>query len=125
VSASCGLASVVGWAEMMDLRRHSKYFGDIWLLFGVLFSVCVFVRIPKKRQIFGLLFMLQIKKNEYTNKKVVILYVYPCISPKKSPFWQNKYTKDGCEGKKPLHRRKTVFCVFVYWCSIGAKKSQP
>jgi hypothetical protein len=68
--------------------------------------------------------MLQIKKNKYTNKKVVILYAYPCIRPKKSPFWQNKYTKDGCEGKKPLHRRKTIFCVFVYLC-IGAKKSQP
>jgi hypothetical protein len=27
----------------------------------------------------------------------------------KSPFWQNKYTKDGCEGKKPSHTRKTVF----------------
>ncbi len=53
-----------------------------------------------------------------------ILYVYPCICPKKSPFWQNKYTKDGCEGKKPSHRRKTVFCVFVFLC-IGAKKSQP
>ncbi len=63
--------------------------------------------------------MLQIK-NKYTNKKVVILYAYPCIGPKKSPFWQNKYTKDGCEGKNSLHRRKTVFCVFVYLC-IGAK----
>ncbi len=52
---------------------------------------------------------------------MVILYVYPCISPKKSPFWQNKYTKDGCEGKKPLHRKKPSF---VYLC-IGAKKSQP
>jgi hypothetical protein len=55
-------------------------------------------------------------KNEYTNKEVVILYAYPCIGPKKSPFWQNKYTKDGCEGKKPSLRRKTVFCVFVYLC---------
>jgi hypothetical protein len=26
------------------------------------------------------------KKNEYTNIKVVILYAYPCIGPKKSPF---------------------------------------
>jgi hypothetical protein len=43
---------------------------------------------------------------------------------KKSPFLQNKYTKDGCEGKKPLHRRKNIFCVFAYPC-IGAKKSQP
>jgi hypothetical protein len=64
------------------------------------------------------------KKNEYTNKKVVILYVYQCVGPKKSPFWKNKYTKDGCEGKKPLHRRKTIFGVFVYLC-IGAMKSQP
>ena len=63
-------------------------------------------------------------KNKYTNIKVVILYVYPCIGPKKSAFWQNKYTKDGCEGKEPSHRRKTVFCVFVYLC-IRAKKSQP
>ncbi len=55
---------------------------------------------------------------------MVILYVYPCIGPDKSLFWQHKYKKDGCEGKKPLHRWKTVFGVFVYWC-IGAKKSQP
>jgi hypothetical protein len=62
------------------------------------------------------------KKNEYTNKKVVILYAYPCIGPDKSLFWQHKYTKDGCEGKKPSHRRKTIFCVFVYWC-IGVHGS--
>jgi hypothetical protein len=105
---------------MMDLRRHSKYFGDIWLLFGLLFSVCVFVGIPKKTNIWPSICATN-KKNEHTNKKVVILYVYPCIGPKKSPFWQNKYTKGGCEGKKPLHRRKTIFCVFVYLC-IGAKK---
>ncbi len=29
-----------------DLCRHTKYFGNIWLLFGVLFSICVFVVIP-------------------------------------------------------------------------------
>ncbi len=48
VSASCGLSSGWGWAEMMDLHRHSKYFGDIWLLFGILYSVCVFFGIPKR-----------------------------------------------------------------------------
>ncbi len=47
VSATCELTSGWGRAEMMDLCRHSKYFGDIWLLFGVLFSVYVFVGIPK------------------------------------------------------------------------------
>ncbi len=31
----------------MDLCRHTQSFGDIWLLFGILFSVCVFVGIPK------------------------------------------------------------------------------
>jgi hypothetical protein len=31
---------------------------------------------------FGLLFVLQIKKNKYTDKKVVILYAYLCIGPK-------------------------------------------
>jgi hypothetical protein len=66
------------------------------------------------------------KKRIHKYKKVVvILYAYPRIGPKKSPFLQNKkYTKDGCEGKIPSHRRKTVFCAFVYLC-IGAKKSQP
>ncbi len=107
----------------MGLHRHTQCFGDIWLLFGILFSICVLVGNPQNRQIFGLLFVLQIK-NEYRNKKVVILYAYPCIGPDKSIFWQHKYTKEGCEGKKPSHRRKTIFCVFVYWC-IGAKKSQP
>jgi hypothetical protein len=43
---------------------------------------------------------------------------------KEITFLQNKYTKDGCKGKKPLHGRKTVFCVFEYRC-IGAKKLQP
>ncbi len=64
-----------------------------------------------------------LKKNEYTNKKVVILYAYPCIGPKKSPFWQNKYTKDGCEDKKPSHRRKTVFCVFVYRTCVSGQRN--
>jgi hypothetical protein len=32
----------------MDLRRHTKYFGNIWLLFGILFSICVFVGILKR-----------------------------------------------------------------------------
>jgi hypothetical protein len=61
------------------------------------------------------------KKNEYTNKKGVILYVYPCIGPKKSPFRQNKYTKDGCKGKKPSHRRKTTF-VYLCICVSGCPK---
>jgi hypothetical protein len=39
------------------------------------------------------------KKNKYTNKKWSFCYVYPCIGAKKSPFLQNKYKKDGCEGK--------------------------
>ncbi len=85
----------------MDLRRHAKYFGDIWVLFGVLFSICVFVGIPKMRRIFGLLSICATnKKSKYTNKKwSLFCNVYPCIGPKKSPFLQNKYTKDGCKGK--------------------------
>jgi hypothetical protein len=76
----------------MDLRRHSKYFGDIWRLFGVLFSVCVFVGIPKRDEYLAFYYATN-KKKEYIhkNKKVVILYAYPCI-PKKSSFRQNKYT---------------------------------
>jgi hypothetical protein len=46
------------------------------------------------------------------------------FSSQEKPFWKNNYTKDGCKGKKSLHRRKTIFCVFVYLC-IGANKSQP
>jgi hypothetical protein len=53
----------------MDLHRHSKYFGNIWQLFGVLFSICVFVGTPKNRLIFGLLFVLQIKKMNTQIKK--------------------------------------------------------
>ncbi len=62
-----GSASLVGLlggsgGDEMDLCRYTHFFGNIWLLFGILFSVCVFVGIPKKRQIlFGLLFVLQIK----------------------------------------------------------------
>jgi hypothetical protein len=33
---------------MMDLHRHTKYFGDIWLLFGILFRICVFVGNSKR-----------------------------------------------------------------------------
>jgi hypothetical protein len=32
----------------MDLWRHTQFFNDIWLLFGILFSICVFVGIPKR-----------------------------------------------------------------------------
>jgi hypothetical protein len=67
--------------------------------------------------------VLKIKKTEYTNEKVVILYAYPCIGPDKSLFWQHKYTKDGCEGKNLCTEEKLSF-VYEYWC-IGAKKSQP
>ncbi len=68
----------------MDLHRHSKYFGDIWLLFGILFSICVFVGMisQKETNIWPSIHATNEKK-EYTNKKVVILYVYPCIGPKK------------------------------------------
>ncbi len=41
-------ACLGGWAEMMDLCRYTHFFGIIWLLFGILFSVCVFVGIPKR-----------------------------------------------------------------------------
>ena len=44
---------------------------------------------------------------------MVILYAYPCIGLDKSLFWQQKYTKDGCKGKKPSHRKKPSF---VYLC---------
>jgi hypothetical protein len=98
----------------MDLCRQSKNFGNIWLLIGVLFSVCVFVGTPKIDEYLAFYSCyLQIKKNEYTNKNGVILYAYPCIGPDKSLFWQHKYTKDGCKGIKPSHKRKTVF---VYLC---------
>ncbi len=91
VSASCGLASGVGqrWWIFVD----TKYFDNIWLLFGVLFSICVFVGIPKRDKY--LAFYSCYKKNKYTNKKWSFCSVYPCISPKKSPFLQNKYTKDS------------------------------
>ncbi len=56
-----------GWVEMMDLRRHTKYFGNIWLLFGILFSVCVFVGIPKRDKY--LAFYLCYKKNTHTQMK--------------------------------------------------------
>ena len=72
--------------------------------------------------LFGLLFVLQIKKNKYTNKKWSFCNVYPCIGPKKSPFLQNKYTKDGCKGKSPSHRRKTVFYVCACLCIYGFPK---
>ncbi len=41
-------------------------------------------------------------------------------------FWQQKYTKDGCEGKNIRTEEKPcfVYLCIVYWC-IGAKKSQP
>jgi hypothetical protein len=99
-----------------DLARFSNYLG--------FFLASVYLLVSQKETNIWPFICATNKKNKYTNKKVVILYAYPCIGPKKSPFFLNKYTTDGCKGKKPLHRRKTVFCVFVYLC-IGAKKSQP
>jgi hypothetical protein len=34
---------------MVDLCRHTPFVGTIWLLFGVLFSICVFVGTPPKK----------------------------------------------------------------------------
>jgi hypothetical protein len=97
----------------MGLHRHTQCFGDIWLLFGILFSVCVFVGTPKMKTNIWPSICATNKKNEYTNKKVVILYAYPCIDPDKSLFWQNKYKKDGCKGKNLRTEEKPSF---VYLC---------
>jgi hypothetical protein len=40
-----------------------------------------------------------------------------CVFTNKTVFRQNKYTKDGGEGEKSSHGRKTIFCVFVYLCA--------
>jgi hypothetical protein len=39
------------WAEMMDLHRCTQFFGNIWLLIGNLFSICVFMVSQKETNI--------------------------------------------------------------------------
>jgi hypothetical protein len=82
----------------MDLCIHNHFFGDIWLLFGVLFSVCVFVGIPKRDEYLSFFSCYKLK-NETQIKNGHFVNVYPCIRANKSPFLQNKYTKDGRKGK--------------------------
>ncbi len=105
----------------MYFRRHTHFFGDIWLLFGILFSICVFVGISKRDKYLAFYSCYDTnKKNKYT-KKWSFCNVYPCNGAKKSPFLQkNKQTtvakvKYLCIEEKPS---------FVY-LRIRAKKSQP
>ncbi len=111
----------------MDLCRQIKYFGKIWLLFGVLLSVCVFVGIPKrdkKRQIFGLLFVLQIKK---MNTQIQNGHFVMCIGvsvQRNHLFCKTSTQKTVAKVNNLCTEEKTIFCVFAYPC-IGAKKSQP
>jgi hypothetical protein len=64
----------------------------------------------------GLLFALQIRIREYTNKIMVILYAYLLIGAKKSPFLQNKYANasftlavypDFCKN----HQFHVIYCL--------------
>ncbi len=60
----------------MDLRRHTKYFGKIWLLIGVLFSICVFVGIPKRDKYLAFYSCYKYKK---TNTQIKNGHFVMCI----------------------------------------------
>jgi hypothetical protein len=65
-----------------------------------------------------LLFVQQIEFYKYIIKIWSFCNVFDtCVFTKKPVFGQNKYTNEGCKGEKGLHRRKTVFCLFVYLCA--------
>jgi hypothetical protein len=82
----------------MDLCRHTKCFGHIWLLFGILFSACVFVGIPKRDKIWPSI----CATNKKTNIQIKNGHFVMCIRvsvQRNHLFLQNKNTKDGCKGK--------------------------
>ncbi len=102
---------------MMDLCRHSKYFGDIWLLFGILFSVCVvFVGTPKIDEYLAF-YLCYKKKNEYTNKKWSFCMRIR-VSVQTNHFFGNTNTQKMAAKKKTFAQKKhrlLCICVLVYW----------
>jgi hypothetical protein len=103
----------------MDLCRHSKYFGDIWLLFGILFSVCAFVGIPKKDEYFAFyLCYKNKKKNTQIKKWSFCMCIH--VSVHRNPLFGKTYTQKTVAKVKYLRREEKP--SFVYF---GAKKSRP
>ncbi len=71
-STSCGLACGVGqrlWI-FVDTLNFLATFGYYLASF---YSICVFVGIPKRDKYLAFYLCYKLKKNEYTNKKMVIL----------------------------------------------------
>ncbi len=98
----------------MGLHRHTQCFGNIWLLFGILFSICVFVGIPKIDKYLAFYLCYKLKKNEYTNKKVVILYAYPCMVQTNHFFGNTNAQKTVAKEKKQnLHTEEKPSLVYL------------
>ncbi len=50
--------------------------------------------------------------------------MFICVFTTEPSFRTKKYTKDGCEGERSSHGRKTVFCIFVYLCNMRTSRKK-
>jgi hypothetical protein len=74
----------------------------------------------KETNIFGLLFVLQIKKNKYTNKKVIILYAYR-VSVQRNHLFGITNTQKTVAKVRNLRTEEKPSYVYLCTCVSGQR----
>jgi hypothetical protein len=96
----------------MGLHRHTQCFCNNWLLFGVLFSVCVLVGIPKRGEY--LAFYLCYKKKTNTQIKKWSFCMRIRVLVQTNHFFGNTNTQKMAAKEKNLCTEEKP--SFVYLC---------
>ncbi len=108
-------ARFCGRAEMMGIHRHTQCFGNIWLLFGVLFSICVFVGTPKIDKYLAFYSCYKKKRiHKYKSGHFVCVSVY---QSRQITFLATQMHKRWLRRKKTFAQKKNCLlciCVLVY-----------
>jgi hypothetical protein len=98
----------------MGLHRHTQCFGNSWLLFGVLFSICVFVGTPKIDEYLAFCSCYKLKKTNTQIKKWSFCLRIR-VSVQTNHFFGNTNTQKTAAKEKNLHTE--VKPSFMYLCS--------
>ena len=97
----------------MGLHRHTQCFCNNWLLFGVLFSVCVFVGTPKIDKYLAFYSCYKLKKTNTQIKKWSFCMRIR-VSVKTNHFFGNTNTQKMVAKEKSLRTEERP--SFVYLC---------
>jgi hypothetical protein len=104
---------------MMDLCRHSKYFGGIWLFFGIFFSVCVFVGIPKRDEYLAFYSCYKFKKNTHTQIKKWSFCMRIRVSVQRNHLFGKTNTQKMDAKVKNLRTEEKPSFVYLCTCVSG------